>query len=161
MQASHGYDYDSYAYGEREEDEEAERAAAHPTEGGGGGGGEERRVWTPRNVALGTSWTASGWLHSGLFCASTLQHKPDDETRRVLADKEWIHALLRQLPGVDPQDDRVQGTLAALRGLKSCGSRPCSSRKAAAARPPSAGLPSTLPAGGNPPPLLRCKSCES
>jgi hypothetical protein len=154
--ASHGYDYDSYAlYGEREElDSELEAAAA-----GSGGGGE--RTWTPRNVAFGTSWTASGWLHSGLFCSSTLKHKPDDTTRRVLEDKEWIYALLQELPGVDPDDDRVQGTLAALRGLKSC-SRPTSSArpsssltlKAVAARPPSAVTRAVLPSlptpGGGP-----------
>jgi len=157
--ASHGYDYDSYAlYGEREElDSELEAATAADAAGVGPGGGGER-TWTPRNVAFGTSWTASGWLHSGLFCSSTLKQKPDDTTRRVLEDKEWIYAQLQDLPGVDPDDDRVQGTLAALRGLKSCSrpsssarppssSRPSSSLtlKAVAPRPPSAVAPAVLP----------------
>eukprot|EP00238_Polyblepharides_amylifera_P013158 CAMPEP_0196575752 /NCGR_PEP_ID=MMETSP1081-20130531/5173_1 /TAXON_ID=36882 /ORGANISM="Pyramimonas amylifera, Strain CCMP720" /LENGTH=440 /DNA_ID=CAMNT_0041894153 /DNA_START=212 /DNA_END=1534 /DNA_ORIENTATION=+ len=63
------------------------------------------------------NWTPPGWLHSGLFCANFLKKKPSEEVQRVLEDKEWVYDLLKSLPGVNPDDNGIQGTLAALRGL--------------------------------------------
>jgi len=63
-----------------------------------------------------SSWSSS-WLNSGLFCASLLKKKPSDEMRGVLDDKEFVYSCLKDLPGVNPDDVRIQGVLAALRGL--------------------------------------------
>mmetsp|Transcript_35332 Transcript_35332/g.67558 ORF Transcript_35332/g.67558 Transcript_35332/m.67558 type:complete len:436 (+) Transcript_35332:464-1771(+) len=60
---------------------------------------------------------ASGWLHSGLFVSKFLTTKPVEGVKSVLEDKEWVFELLKDLPGVDPEANCIQGVLAVLRGL--------------------------------------------
>mmetsp|Transcript_16071 Transcript_16071/g.19313 ORF Transcript_16071/g.19313 Transcript_16071/m.19313 type:complete len:462 (-) Transcript_16071:184-1569(-) len=59
------------------------------------------------------------WLKSGFFCANTLLtgKKPSPQVQEVLQDNDWIDKLLGTLPGVDPQDLRIQGVLEMLRGV--------------------------------------------
>jgi len=86
-------------------------------------GYEEQDADRLKNMALSTSnpstqpsWSSS-WLNSGLYCSSLFTKKPSEEMRKVLDDKSFVYGCLKDLPGVNPDDVRIQGVLAALRGL--------------------------------------------
>lgn len=57
---------------------------------------------------FGASFFAPGVFSEG--------KQPDEKTRRVLMDKDWVSTMLSGLPGVDPEDPRIQCVLSTLRG---------------------------------------------
>jgi len=64
---------------------------------------------------LGLDLYGASFFSAGVFSEGK---QPDDKTRRILQDKEWVDSMLAALPGVDPEDLRIQSVLANLRGTK-------------------------------------------